>query len=84
MSHDTIDTRLCEACGQWQEHCQCKHCEGCGNVALDAEPLDADDLCENCAQSKAEAAYEAYLSNYYGGSGPITDAEHLAAAQRLK
>lgn len=37
-------------------------------------------LCESCATSADEAAYERSLSDYYGGSGPVTIQEQYDAA----
>lgn len=37
-------------------------------------------LCGSCATNEDEAAYEASLSDYYGGSGAVTLTEQHAAA----
>lgn len=37
-------------------------------------------LCDNCYSSRGEAAYERFLDDFYGGSGPVTVQEHYDAA----
>jgi hypothetical protein len=41
-------------------------------------------LCDDCVSDEAEAAHERMLSDYYGGSGPVTIQERYneAAQQR--
>lgn len=39
-------------------------------------------LCDNCATNQAEAAHEAKLEAYYGGSSPQSIAEQYDAAHR--
>jgi len=41
-------------------------------------------LCDDCCTSAAEAAYERMLSDYYGGSGPVTLQEQYNAASDWK
>ncbi len=41
-------------------------------------------LCDSCCDSQSEAAYERMLSDYYGGSDPVTIAEQSASAAAVK
>lgn len=41
-------------------------------------------LCDSCATSEDEAAYERSLSEYYGGSGAQTQQEQYDAAAQQK
>lgn len=63
----------------------CEHCleqdrttDGLWRVEADAY------LCDGCADSRNEAAYERSLDAYYGGSGPQTDRERMAASYDAK
>ena len=41
-------------------------------------------LCDSCATSEDEAAYERSCADYYGGSGPVTLNEQYQAAAAVK
>jgi hypothetical protein len=40
--------------------------------------------CDNLNDSMAEAAHEAFCSDFYGGGGPVTMAEQMEAGRRQK
>lgn len=68
-----------------------QECEDCGETYLPRiEDFDGwmapeyTACCENCESNRGEAAYERSLSDYYGGSGPVTIAEQHRAAWELK
>lgn len=69
----------CEPCNDG--HLPCDNCDGERRGTADET---GEVLCESCATSRAEAAHERMLEDYYGGSGPVTLDEHYqaAAAQR--
>ncbi len=60
----------CESCGETDD---VRLCSGDGWI---------EDFyrCDNCN----EKAYESYLSDYYGGSGPVTMKEQAEAAYKEK
>jgi hypothetical protein len=76
-----IPGQFCEACAD----------RGEANVPAEYE-LDACGdgtggggfLCDNCATNMAEAAYELFLEDYYGGFGPVTLQEQYDAAAKVK
>lgn len=42
-------------------------------------------LCDDCRDTEAEAAHERMLSDYYGGSAPVTmDEQYQAAAKQRR
>jgi hypothetical protein len=67
-------------------------CERCAETEADPVPAEHEldswgdgsggggFLCGNCCMNAAEAAYERFLDDYYGGSGPVTIQEHYDAA----
>lgn len=58
-------------------------CESCGQAAPDASD-DGEGICADCAQNRAEAAYERQCEAFHGGDGPMTLREQQIAAWRLK
>lgn len=58
---------------------------GCGWVMYNGTRTCHERYCsEDCLCNASERAYERELSDYYGGSGPVTLAEQADAAWRLK
>ena len=57
-----------------------------GPLAYDLKTEDGttDLYCADCLAGQAEAAQERRDADYYGGSGPVTLEETMAAARRLK
>jgi hypothetical protein len=47
-------------------------------------PQDPQFCSDDCRDNASEAAYERSMEDYYGGSGPATISEQLAAARALK
>ena len=56
---------------------ECFNCSEQGVLTLATEQRHGVDLCGSCASNEDEAAYEASLSDYYGGSGPQSDRERF-------
>jgi hypothetical protein len=52
---------------------------GCGTPAFDPQFCSDD-----CRDNASEAAYERSMEDYYGGAGPATISEQLAAARAQK
>ena len=69
------DIGQCEEC----EGAGCVTCEECGAIGPDATD-DGDALCDDCAQNRAEAAWERLCED---GPGP-TLLEQQIAAMRFK
>lgn len=83
--------------GHFRSACDCKakdECPGCSEhgACEDCGKAPAGDersmfRCTPCADKVAdsldEAAYEASLSDFYGGSGPVTINERMAEASAL-
>lgn len=59
------------------EPCQVKH--GI-DVPGTQEAHECWPLCEHCRQHEAEAAYERFCEDYYGGSGCVTQKEQYEKA----
>ena len=57
-------------------------CEDCGADAT--VNRFGSRLCESCATSADEAAYERSLSDFYGGSSPQSEGERTHAAHQAK
>ncbi|MEY4385810.1 MAG: hypothetical protein RLY20_1093 [Verrucomicrobiota bacterium] len=60
----------------------CETCDENSITALATEERHGVALCGSCAISQDEAAYERFLSDYYGGGGPVTLTEQCQAADR--
>lgn len=60
----------------------CERCEERHDRIREGQKQDFTDdiLCDDCVSDVAEAAHERMLSDYYGGSGPVTIAEQCLAA----
>lgn len=66
-----------ERCGRCGGLGELPACEGgCGKLRAPGD----EELCDNCATNAAEAAYEAKLSDFYGGDRPFTIDEQCRAA----
>ena len=62
-------------------------CEKCLEDAVEKTATEdrwGTKLCDSCATSHDEAAYERSLEDYYGGSGPVTLQEQYDAAAAIK
>ena len=60
-----------------------EYCEDCDQ--LTGDKLNDYNQCRNCADNAAEAAHEAFLSDFYGGSEPVTLKEKQGALlEKLK
>lgn len=70
----------------------CEDCEENGVITpaeheLDSCGVDSGGggfLCGNCHSNRGEAAYERFLDDYYGGSGPVTIDEQYQAAVKQR
>lgn len=59
-------------------------CDCCGNGTTNAEDEYGEFICDSCLNNRAEAAYERFCSDFYGGEGPKTLREQQIEAWRLK
>lgn len=62
----------------------CVNCLEDGTETLATRERWGQLICENCDQNANEAAYESMLSDFYGGSGPVTVNEFCARAAAWK
>lgn len=62
----------------------CERCEEKYDRIREGTPQDytGEVLCDDCRDTLAEAAYERSLSDYYGGSGPVSISELSERAYR--
>lgn len=64
----------------------CLQCEEPIGTELSYETVAGDEVHERCRdeheQHESEAAYESFVSDFYGGEGPCTQEEHYQAAAR--
>lgn len=51
-------------------------------MTLATEDVHGDPLCRDCYDGRAEAAYDRSCEDFYGGSGPVTDAERMEIERR--
>lgn len=59
-------------------------CERCSWVTTNPENEYGEFICDDCEQNAAEAAWERYCENFYGGSDPLTIREQQIEARRFK
>jgi hypothetical protein len=59
-------------------------CERCETPTLNASDEYGEFVCDNCRDNEAEIAWERYLSDYYGGAGPIPLHLQQEAARKYK
>lgn len=70
--------RRCTECNAGRLMCD----SGCGRRGTWNEDL-GETICDDCTQNQAEAAHERMLSDFYGGSGPVTMDERMSAAAKV-
>lgn len=73
-----IPGQACEDCAERGKETPAEHeLDSCGDGSG-----GGGFVCGNCYSNRGESAYERFLDDYYGGSGPVTLDEHYQAAAR--
>lgn len=58
----------------------CAACDARGEYTLATRERWGEPICESCDDRANERAYESMLSDFYGGSGPVTMHEFCSRA----
>jgi hypothetical protein len=59
-------------------------CDTCDCLTDEVEDDFGEVHCLGCQAIRNEAAYERFLDDHYGGSGPVSLREQMIEARRLK
>jgi len=60
-------------------------CDKCNcSCSIREENEFGEIICDDCEQNAAEAAWDRFCGNFYGGNDPLTIREQQEAARRLK
>ncbi|KRQ11895.1 hypothetical protein AOQ73_05670 [Bradyrhizobium pachyrhizi] len=59
-------------------------CDACNAPTTEPENEYGEFICKDCAQDRAEAAWERHCDALHGGGGPLPLREQQIAALRLK